>query len=229
METTLTAEIRGERGKGPAHRLRAAGRIPAILYGHGMEPVSIHVSAQELLHLFHQFGGTNVLVDLKVGKDTHLAIAREVQRDHIHSRFVHVDFLAVRRDERIKVSVEVYEVGDSVGIREGGVVEHHLRDIEVECLPGDVPERLEADITELHIGDMLHVRDVRVPDGVTFLSDPETPVISIITPAALRVEADLTLPGEEAPVAEEAPEEAPAAEEAPAGEVPAAEEPAPEE
>jgi large subunit ribosomal protein L25 len=151
-----------------------------------------------------------------------------VQRDHIHSRFVHVDFLAVRADEKIKVSVEVYEVGDSVGVREGGVVEHHLREIDVECLPGDVPERLEADITELHIGDMLHVSDVGIPEGVTFLTDPDTPVMSIITPAALRVEADLTLPGEEAPVVEEAPEEAPAAEEAPA-EAPAAEEPAPEE
>ena len=219
METTLKAELRTERGSGDAGRLRADGRVPAVLYGHGMTPVAIHVSGLELLHLFRQAGGSNVLVDLRVDGDAHLAIAREIQRDHIHNRFVHIDFMTVRRDEKIKVVVEVYEIGESVGVHEGGVVEHHLRELELECLPGDVPDRIEADITALEIGDMLHVRDIVVPEGVTVLSDPDAAVISVITPAALRVEADLTVPGE-AP-AEIAEAEVPA-EEAPAegGEAP---------
>src|SRR5207249_10796014 len=115
--------------------------------------------------------------------------------------------------------------GDSVGVRAGGVVEHHLRDIEIECLPSDVPEHLDADISELEIGNMLYVRDIPAPPNVTIISDPDTPVISVITPAALRVELELELPGEEAPTAaapEEEEEEAPAeGEEAP--EAPAAE------
>jgi large subunit ribosomal protein L25 len=234
-ETKLKAELRTETGKGPAHRLRAAGRVPATLYGHGMEPVSLSVSGQDLIHLFHQ-AGQNALVDLQVDGTEHLAIARDVQRDHLHGRYIHLDFLAIRRDEKIKVSVQVFEVGESVGVEEGGVVEHHLREIELECLPADVPERIEVDITQMRIGDMVHVGEIPPPEGSTFLSDPETPVLSIITPAILQVEADLSVPGEEAPEVEPEAEVEEAAEEeaaegegqpvegAEGGEAPAAEE-----
>jgi large subunit ribosomal protein L25 len=215
METTLTADVRQETGKGAGRRLRASGRVPGILYGHGMEPVKLSISGQDLLHLFHTAGGGSTLVDLKVDGKTHLAIPREIQRDHIHGRFIHIDFLAVRRDEKITLSVEVHEVGEAPGIRAGGVIEHHLREIEIECLPNDVPEVIPADISTMEIGDLLRVRDVPPPPGVVFLTAADTPVISVITPAALRVEADLLLPGEEAPeapVEEEEGAEAPAEE-----------------
>ncbi len=214
METTLKAEHREGAGKGFARRLRAAGRVPGILYGHGMEPIPIHVAGQDLLHLFHQGSGSSVLVGLEVDGKSHLAIPREIQRDHIHSRYVHVDFLAVRRDEKVKLTVEVHEVGEAPGVKAGGVIEHHLREVEVECLPGDVAEAIEADVSSLEIGDMLRVGDIVPPSGVTILTDAGMPIISVITPAALRTEADLSLPGEEAvPVeaAEEAAEQ-PAAE-----------------
>jgi large subunit ribosomal protein L25 len=209
-ETKLKAELRTETGKGPAHRLRAVGRVPATLYGHGMDPLSISVSGQDLIHLFHQ-AGQNALVDLQVDGSEHLAIARDVQRDHLHGRYIHLDFLAIRRDEKIRVSVQVFEVGESVGVEEGGVVEHHLREIELECLPADVPERIDVDITNMRIGDMVHVGEVPPPEGAAFLTDPETPVLSIIMPAILQVEADLTVPGEE-PVEVEVPEAEEAAE-----------------
>src|SRR5262245_57578758 len=211
MESTLTADVRQDTGKGAARRLRATGHVPGILYGHGMEPVKLSISGQDLLHLFHSSGGSSTLVDLKVDGKTHLAIPREIQRDHIHGRFVHIDFLAVRRDEKITLAVEVREVGEAPGIRAGGVIEHHLREIEIECLPKDVPEMIPADITSLEIGDMLRVGDIPAPAGVVFLTSLDVPVISVITPAALRVEADLTLPGEEAPEAA-VPEEAEVAE-----------------
>jgi large subunit ribosomal protein L25 len=226
METTLRAEVRDETGKGPGRRLRALGRVPGILYGHGMEPMKLSISGKDLLHLFHTAGGGSTLVDLKVDGTTHLVIPREIQRDHIHGRFIHIDFLAVRRDEKITLSVEVHEVGEAPGIRAGGVIEHHLREIEIECLPNDVPETIPVDISSMEIGDLLRVGDVPVPPGVVFLTAADTPVISVITPAALRVEADLTLPGEEAPEAPaeeaEAGEEAEeGAEEGEAGEAPA--------
>ncbi len=219
METKLAAQRREGTGKGVARKLRAGGRVPGVLYGHGEEPIALSVGAVDLLHLFHHGGGANALVGLEIDGKSHLAIPREVQRDHIHSRFIHVDFLAVRRDEKIKVNVEVVETGDAEGVKMGGVVEHHLREVEVECLPGSVPERIEIDITALEIGDMLRVGDLTAPDGVEILTDPETSIISIITPAALRTEADLSVPGEEAaPPAEAAaaPEAAPEAEAAPA-------------
>jgi len=221
MESTLAADVRQDTGKGAARRLRASGRVPGILYGHGMEPVKLSISGQDLLHLFHTAGGGSTLVDLKVDGKTHLAIPREIQRDHIHGRFVHIDFLAVRRDEQITLGVEVHEVGEAPGIRAGGVIEHHLREIEIECLPNDVPETIPADISTMEIGDLLRVGDIPAPPGVVFLTPSDTPVISVIQPAALRVEADLTLPGEEAPEAAPEEEAAAEAEEAPAeGEAP---------
>ena len=223
METTLEAELREETGKGAGRRLRATGRVPGILYGHAMQPIKLSVSGQDLLHLFHASGGASMVLDLKVDGKTHLAIPREVQRDHIHGRYIHIDFLAVRSDEKITLAVEVHAIGEAPGVKAGGVIEHHLRDVEVECLPSDVPEGIQLDVSELEIGDMLRVSDIVPPEGVTVLTDPATPVISVITPAALRTEADLTLPGEEA--AEAAAEEAPAEEGAPAAEAPAEAEP----
>jgi large subunit ribosomal protein L25 len=213
METTLKAERRDGTGKGAARKLRAAGRVPAVLYGHGQEPALLSVSSQDLLHLFHQAGGS-LLIDLDIEGKSQLAIPKEVQRDHLHGRYVHVDFLAVRRDERIKVQVEVRAIGDAPGVKAGGVVEFHQRELEIETTPANVPEFLELDVSELEIGPSLKVADVVVPDGVTILADPEETVLSVITPAALRTEADLTLPGEEAPEAGAEAEAEPAAEEA---------------
>lgn len=219
MEQKLKAEKREGTGSGVAIKLRAAGRVPAVLYGQGIVATSISVDAKDLYRLLHTSAGTNVLVDLVVDGEEHLAIPREIQRDHIHSKYVHVDFFAVSRDEKITVNVEVAEVGEAAGVKAGGVIEHHLREVEVECLPTDVPDRIEADVTALEIGDMIRVGDLAVPKGVTILTAPEIPILSVITPAALRVEADLTLPGEEAPEVEAPVEEAaaePAAEETPA-------------
>jgi large subunit ribosomal protein L25 len=223
METILKATARDGRGKGAARRLRAEGLVPGVLYGHGLKPISISLSSQDLLHFFHATHGAATVVDLEVDGKKHLAIPREIQRDHLHGRYVHIDFLEVRRDEKVKMSVEIHETGEAPGVKTGGVIEHHLREVEIECLPGDVPEQITADISGLELGDMLRLGDITVPDGVTFLTDPTTPVISVVTPAALRTEADLGLPGEEAPAAEAA--EAPA-EAAPEGE--ASDEAAPE-
>jgi large subunit ribosomal protein L25 len=208
METKLRAEPRSESGKGPARRLRAAGRVPATLYGHGVEPTSISVSAQDLLHLFHQGGGASVLVDLSFDGEDMLTIVREVQRDHIHNRFIHVDFMAVRRDEAIVVNVELHETGDSVGVHAGGVVEHHLREVELRCLPANVPERLEFDITNVRIGESVRVADLVPPDGVEILTDPETMVLAVVEPAVMDTELDLGVAGEEVPEAAEAAAEA---------------------
>jgi large subunit ribosomal protein L25 len=207
MDTVLKAQTRDGRGKGAARRLRADGFVPGVLYGHGVEPVAISLSSQDLLHFFHATHGAAMVVDLEVDGKKHMAIPREIQRDHLRGRYVHIDFLAVRRDEKVRMTVEIHETGEAPGVKTGGVIEHHLRDVEIECLPGDVPEQITADISSLELGDMLRLGDIDVPDGVSFLTDPDTPVISVVTPAALRTEADLLLPGQEAAL-----EEAPAAE-----------------
>jgi large subunit ribosomal protein L25 len=197
METKLTAERRDDAGKGVARKLRAAGKVPAVLYGQGLDTTPITVQARELSHLLHGSAGSNVLVDLVVDGEEHLAIPREIQRDHIHARFVHVDFLAVSRTETITVNVPVHETGEAAGVKEGGVIEHHLREVQIECLPQDVPDEIVVDITEVELGGMVHVSDLVPPRGVTILSNEEDAVLSVVTPAALRVEADLSVPGAE--------------------------------
>jgi len=205
VDTKLEAERRDDSGKGVARKLRAAGRVPAVFYGHDQQATPLSVDAREMVHVLHTSGGSNVLLDLVVDGKAHLAMPREIQRDHIHNTLIHIDFLAVSRTQTITVEVPVIEFGEAAGVKEGGVVEHHLRDLRVECLPQDVPDHLQVDITELNIGDMIHVRDVPVPAGVTVLTNPDDAVLSVITPAALRTEAELGLPGEEALEGEAAP------------------------
>jgi len=213
MEEKLTAEPRAGAGKGVARKMRAAGRVPAVVYGHGAAPVHVSVDAKELYHVLHTAAGANVLIDLAVGKDRVLAMPREVQRDHLAGRFIHVDFLRIARDETIAVEVPIHVVGDSHGVKEGGVVEHHLWTLHVECFPQDVPSAIEADISALGINESLHVSDLVVPASLTVLTALEETVVSVVTPQILKVEE--VAPAEEAAeegAAEEGAEEAPAKE-----------------
>ena len=213
MEEKLTAEPRAGAGKGVARKMRAAGRVPAVVYGHGVAPVHVSVDAKDLYHVLHTAAGANVLIDLAVGKDRVLAMPREVQRDHLAGRFIHVDFLRIARDETIAVEVPIHVVGDSHGVKEGGVVEHHLWTLHVECFPQDVPSAIEADISALGINESLHVSDLVVPASLSVLTALEETVVSVVTPQILKVEE--VAPAEEAAeegAAQEGAEEAPAKE-----------------
>ena len=204
MELKLKAERREATGTGAAHKVRAAGRVPGVLYGHGDDPVHLSVDARELTHLLHTGAGMNVLVTLAVGSERVLAMPRAVQRDYLHGRYLHVDFLRVARDEKVTVEVPVHVVGDSRGVREGGVVEHHLWALQVECLPRDVPAEIEADIGEVGLGESLRVADLALPGGLTVLTSTEEAVVSVVPPQAMRVEAapEEAVEGEAGPAAE---------------------------
>jgi large subunit ribosomal protein L25 len=188
MERKLKAERRDRTGKETAHKIRAAGRVPAVVYGRGMEPMHVSIDSRELFHLLHTDAGVNVLVDLRVDGDHFLALPREVQRDLIKGRFVHVDFLRIARDEKITVEVPVHIAGESHGVKEGGVVEHHLWTLQVECLPTDVPTHIDADITKLGINESLKVSDLKAPERSTILTSPDEVVVSVVPPQVLRVE-----------------------------------------
>ncbi|HEX2068631.1 MAG TPA: 50S ribosomal protein L25 [Actinomycetota bacterium] len=187
----LVAQPREDKGKGAARRLRAKGMVPAVVYGHGADPLHLTVDARELLHLLHTEAGTNVLVDLRVDSEQLLAIPREIQRDHIKGQFIHIDFLRVARDEKITVEVPVHLTGESHGVKEGGVVEHHLWTLQVECLPQDVPTSIEADISELGINESLKVEALPGGDKFTILTSPEEVVVSVVPPQVLKVEEEV--------------------------------------
>ncbi|MGH2663885.1 MAG: 50S ribosomal protein L25/general stress protein Ctc [Actinomycetota bacterium] len=219
-EVTLKAQPRDDVGKGAARRARAAGRVPAVLYGPEMEPHRLSVDARELWHALHTDAGINVLINLTLDGESYLTMPREVQRDIVRGTLLHVDLLRIRKDVAIQVDVPVHLVGDSVGVKEGGVVEHHLWELKVECLPTQVPESVEADIAQLSIGDSLHVSDLRVPQHITILTPPEETLVSVVPPPILEV-PEAEVPEEEA--AEAAEGEVPEGE-APEGATPAAEE-----
>ncbi len=187
----LVGQPREDKGKGAARRLRAKGMVPAVVYGHGADPVHLTVDARELLHLLHTDAGTNVLVDLHVDSEKLLAIPREIQRDHIKGQFIHIDFLRVARDEKITVEVPVHLTGESHGVKEGGVVEHHLWTLQVECLPQDVPSSIEADISELGINESLKVEALPAGAKFTVLTPPEEVVVSVVPPQVLKVEEEV--------------------------------------
>lgn len=203
MEQRLVAETREGTGKGAARKLRAAGRVPAILYGHGMDPLALSVDSRELFHLLHTGAGANVLVDLVVDGTEHLALPRDVQRDHIRGRFVHVDFLAVRRDEKIHVTIPLRIVGESPGVKAGGVLEHHLWELNVECLATDVPEAIDVDISGLEIGSGVRVSDLKVRSGVTILTSPEDSVVAVTQPQVAVEEEEEAAEAVEGEAAEE--------------------------
>lgn len=188
MERKLEAEARAGTGKGVARKLRAQGKVPAVVYGHGVEPLHIAVDARELYHVLHSQAGTNVLVELRVDGQSVLALPREVQRDHIKGQYLHVDFLRVARDEAITVEVPVQLVGESPGVKQGGVIEHHLWSLEVECLPQEVPTAIEADVSRLGMGDSLHVGDLPPSGRYRVLTPPEEVIVSVVAPQVLPAE-----------------------------------------
>jgi large subunit ribosomal protein L25 len=204
MERKLKAEARADIGKGAARKIRADGRVPAVVYGHGVEPIPVSVDAKELFHLLHTDAGMNVLVDMRVNSDQFLAMPREVQRDHIRGQFLHVDFLRIRRDEKIGVEVPIHLVGESHGVKEGGVIEHHLWNLHLECFPQDVPTSIEADISGLGINESLKVADLEIPDKLTLLTSPDEVIVSVVPPQILRVEEEVAAEGEEEVAAAEA-------------------------
>lgn len=205
MEVKLKGEKRDGAGKGVARKVRAAGKVPAILYGGGIDPLTLVVDAGELWHALHTDAGSNVLIDLAVDGQKYLTMPREVQRDIVRGSILHVDFLRIRKDVAIQVDVPVHLTGESTGVKQGGVVEHHLWELRVECLPTEVPESIVADISKLDIGDALYLRDLRIPGNVTVLTPEEEIIVSVVPPPVLKLE-------------EEVPEEEAAAEEAAEGE-----------
>jgi large subunit ribosomal protein L25 len=180
-------------------------------------PMAVSVDAKDLFHVLHGSAGTNVLVDLQVDGAQHLSLPREIQRDHVRGRYVHVDFLAVRRDETVTVSVPVRVVGESPGVKAGGVIEHHLWELQVECLPGDVPDGIEADVSNLQVGDSLRVADLLPPQGVSVLTPLEESVVAVVIPQ-VRVVEEVEAAAEEGEEAAAEEGEAAAAEEPPAEE-----------
>jgi large subunit ribosomal protein L25 len=185
----LTAKKREESGKSKARQLRRKGFLPAVLYGHDNSTLPLAVPAKSFKSLLQTEAGVHVLLKLNIDgvNEKPTVVVKELQQDSIKDAILHVDFQRVALNEKITASVPVTLVGDSVGLRQGGVLQHGLWEVEVEALPVDLPERIEADISNLNIGDVLHVGDLTPPPKVE-IKTPAEDVIATILPPTIQEE-----------------------------------------
>ncbi|HEY7205220.1 MAG TPA: 50S ribosomal protein L25 [Methylomirabilota bacterium] len=200
----LTIKKRDGVGKGPAKRLRRSGLVPATLYG-GASPVNIAVPPKDILRLIHGHEGSTQLfrVTFEGSTDGKMAIIRDMQFDPVSEHLIHVDLQEVAMDRAIQVSVAIHHVGEAVGVKESqGILEMVLREVRVSCLPGNIPQYIEADVTNLNIHDVFTVKDLKVPEGVRVLNDPNQAVVTVAPPAAEEVAAPTAAVATEAAAAE---------------------------
>lgn len=183
-QVRLATEPRAGGGTGEARRLRRTGRVPAVAYGAGLDPTPVSVDGLELYHALRTDAGLNALIRLSIDGETHLTLARELQRHPVRREILHVDFVVVDRMQKVSVDVRIVLTGDAPGADEGGVVDHVLFTVPVEVLPLEVPDQIELDVSDMQVGDVKRVSDLTLPDGVEALEDPERTVVSVYVPTA---------------------------------------------
>lgn len=185
---SLEAAHRSDKGKGVARKLRADGRVPGVYYGRGEESIALTVALKDLYHVLESADGSNVIVDLKLTgaavKDRK-ALIREIQRDPVAGTLLHLDLQHISLTERITVEVPIVLLGTPAGVKDGGgILEHLLREVEVECLPTDIPAKLEIDVSALQIGDSLHVSDLKLDHG-EILTEATRAIAAVVPPTVL--------------------------------------------
>ncbi|MEK6727966.1 MAG: 50S ribosomal protein L25 [Candidatus Omnitrophota bacterium] len=187
-EIFLEAELREEKGRGKVKDLRDKGFIPAVIYADGRESQALKVSNSALIRLVHQQHRIEgVIINIKIKDDKKFksrpCLIKEVQYDPVHGDIKHVDFNQISLTKAIKVNVPVVAKGEPAGVKqEGGALEHILWEVEVECLPTNIPKEFEVDVAQMKIGDSVHVKDLIVPEGVKILNDQTSIILSVAAP-----------------------------------------------
>lgn len=233
----LAAKPRTVFGTRATRRIRRTGVVPAILYGHGMKPLSLEIAARELERAFHTKAGENVLIDLKVDgvrlKES-TCLAKQIQHDPVTDQVSHIDFTVISLTEEIEVKVPLVTMhsGEAVGVKEGGILDVVHHEIEIRCLPTAIPQKIEVDVKGMKIGDTILAKDLPIPPGVTCKLGPEEVIVSLHPPmkeeapaeeAAAPAEPEVIEKGKKPEEGEEAPaaapqEKKPTGEKKPAGE-----------
>jgi large subunit ribosomal protein L25 len=194
QQAKLTVQTRKQVGRNAIKKVRKEGLIPGVIYGVGHEPINLEVNGRQLSTVLAHASSENILLELEIvdgdNKRNSLAMIQEVQHHPIQRQILHVDFHAVSATEKITAEVPIETIGEPVGVKtNGGLLEHNLRDLEVECLPADLPERIEVDVTNLDINQSIHVKDLKLPPGVEAVTDADLTVVAV---SAARVEEEPT-------------------------------------
>ena len=181
-EIVLEVSRREATGKETAKKLRRAGKLPAVVYGGHRDPVSITVDEKDLSDLIRksEHGARSVFLLHLAGSDQKRhAMIKDVVVDPITRKMQHVDFVRVLMDEKVRVAIPIHHEGTSLGVKAGGMLDFQIRELHVECLPGQIPDEIKLDVAELNIGDVLRIQDLTLPEGVKVLEDAERVIVSV--------------------------------------------------
>ncbi|MDD2763676.1 MAG: 50S ribosomal protein L25 [Opitutaceae bacterium] len=203
QQFTLNVSPREGTGRSASRRLRKQDRIPAILYGKHTAPVTLSLDGPEFTRLVKAIGDNAALIELAGAGDKPLSILQEVQRDPMTDRYLHVDLHEVKADEKMEINVPVHMSGESTGVKnEAGVLEVASHALRIRCLPKDLPAFIDVDVTELHVGQTIHIGELKPVSGVVFLGNKNQPVVSCVQPVEEIVQAvaETAVPVEGAPV-----------------------------
>lgn len=203
----LEATHRNRSGSGALKQMRREGLVPAVIYGTGTENENIKVDAKVFSDLLHQSVSESILVDLDIQGKKRLALIQDVQHNPLNNEIVHVDFLAVNENELITAVIPVEAVGIAAGVKAGGILDVQLHDLEIQCLPKDLPEIIEVDVSALQLGQALHLGEVSYPEGVKPTMSADV-VLAIISEPRVKEASDDDAPTEPVVLKEKAPKEA---------------------
>lgn len=213
----LKTKKREEVGKRTAKQVRAAGEVPAIVYGAGKETIAVQMNLKEFESIIHTEAGENAVITLKIegGKKAReeTVLIKDIQHDPVSDRIQHVDFNIISLTEKITAEVPVHEKGESAGVKEGGVLDHVHRTVTVECLPTLIPDKIVVMIDKLNINDAIHTKELPLPEGVRCLLDPDEVIMKVLPPQKEEVPAEEAEEGAAEPevLTEKKKEEAPEA------------------
>lgn len=178
----LSAALRTDTGKGVARKLRAAGRTPAVIYGHGIAPRSLSLDTHEFELLLEKVFYRTTVFELNIDGTKSNALVREIQRHPYKKEFLHIDFQELVAGEKVTVKVPLAYTGSSIGVKEGGIIDQIMHDLTIRVDPMQIPGKIEVDVTSLAIGRSLHVGDIKVPDGVEVLDDEDATICTCAAP-----------------------------------------------
>lgn len=186
-ELSLNVWKREDFGKGPVARLRRTGMLPAVLYGPEMKKnLALKIDGKEVDKILHSGGGTNVILKLKIdGSKDKTAMFKEIQRHPAVGEIQHIDLIEVLMDHKVTVEVPVHVIGLAEGVKLGGIMQQELREVKIECLPGQIPNDFEVDVSELDIGQSLHLSALKLPEGVKMIDEASITIVSIVAPTVV--------------------------------------------
>jgi len=207
-QSILSAHVREEKGKGAANKLRRNKQIPAVLYGPNTSPVMLSVNEFDLKTVLKSATGENIVLGLQIdtgkGSETKNVILKELQSDPIKPIYYHADFYEISMDRELTFNIPIHLVNTPAGVADGGILQHVKREVSVSCLPGNLVDYLEVDVSGLVIGGSIHVKEVLFPEGIRSLEDAETTLAVMNAPAAVVEKVEEEVKAEEAKEGEEA-------------------------